>query len=117
MSWPSTYISASAKGEHPWQQSGVPAIVAYLLAAPSGAAMSLFALSDQVALAVVAGMFGFLSTSSAAMFTWLARREARKERRESREWRGRIERKVDAPRAISTTREEGVRVEPPEVPE
>lgn len=87
---------------------------ALAFAAACQAATFVLALTEQVQLAIIGGFVTIVTTTIAAVLTWLTRREVQRGHVEAREDRQRIERKVDAPRTISADREEGVRVEGPQ---
>lgn len=91
--------------------------IAFIVAAPQWAAAFVFALSEKVELTLITSGFGFLTTTVAAVLTYLTRRDVKRGHVEARSDRKRIEAKVDAPRRISTDREAGVRIEGPEKPQ
>lgn len=95
-------------------------LISALAAVLNWGATVVLALSENAELALITGIFGFLSSLSAAVFGYLAHtRGQRVETRvdEAAKRLVQVEQKVEAPRPISTTREAGPRVEGPDLSE
>lgn len=90
-------------------------IVTLSVAAANWAAtVFVLGVTEKVQLAIVTGFFGFAASTVSAVLVYLTRREVKRGHIAAQEDRDRIEAKVNAPRRISTTRENGVRVESPD---
>jgi hypothetical protein len=88
-------------------------VAATVVASQAWGATIVFALTERVELAFVTGLFGFLSSATSAVLAYLNRQDIRKHRVEARRELADVRTLVTAPRELSTSSEEGPRLEPP----